>query len=98
MAQPNKWTSENTILVTTAALATVIPKGDLKDYLQNIVGRNTEVTLSLKDTKKGKERIVQFDSENGTFTISLVFFVERRSVMHDKVLTCLTVFDRNVES
>ena len=63
MAQPN-WTSKKSILVTTAAEASVIPKGDLKKYMQNIVGRNTELTL--KDTDSDKETIVQFDSENGT--------------------------------
>ena len=66
MAEPAQLTSKNSILVTTAATTTLpVPKSDLKDYLQNIVGRNTEVTL--KDTKNSKETIVQFDSKNGTF-------------------------------
>ena len=69
MAQLDQWTSNKSILVTTAAEGTVIPKGDLKDYLQTIVGNNTEVTL--KNTNNDKETIVLFDSENGTFTISL---------------------------
>ena len=65
MAELDQWMSKKSIIVTTLAEATVIPNGDLKDYLQNTAGRNTEVTL--KYTKNGKEIFVQFDSESGTF-------------------------------
>ena len=65
MAQPDQCTLDNSILVTSAVKAAVMPQDDLKDYQQNIVGRNTEVTV--KDTDNDKETVVRFDSENGTF-------------------------------